>query len=301
MTKNSMDNDYKTGLYGMGGWSQFFFFCFLFFLGFILTTLILPLGINISEIGKLAAPTRITMATQSIGLFLLPSIAFAFLCHPEHKEFLRTDTKIDWALILLPILLIIVIQPLINCISYYNQQVILPESMSSIEVWMRGKEESSSRMVKLLFADRSITGLLLNLLVIAVVAGIAEEFFFRGCIQQIMQKIVINKHVAIWITAIIFSIIHFQFYGFIPRVLLGALLGYIFIWSGSIWIPSLIHIIHNGIIVMIMYLYHDIPDSELIRHFSLDQGLIIVLSSFILSGVILIVYIKRATGLKSEN
>lgn len=285
----------------MGGWSQFFFFCFLFFLGFLLSLSIIALGVNINEIGKLASATRITMVIQSFGLFLIPSIAFAFLCYPQPKGFLRTEAKTDWTLLLLPILLIVAIQPLINCISYYNQQIILPESMSSIETWMRNKEESSSKMIGLLFADRSVAGLMLNLLVVAVVAGIAEEFFFRGCLQQIMQKIVINKHIAVWITAIIFSIVHFQFYGFFPRMLLGALLGYIFIWSGNIWVPVLVHIVHNAINVIIMHIYHDIPEPALTGRFNLEQSPGLISLSVVLSVLILFAYIKIVTKLKSEN
>lgn len=282
----------------MGGWSQLFFFIFLFISSAFLSTLIITLAVNIGgEIGKTDSVTRIVMVIQSLGLFLIPSIAFACLCYPpQPRIFLSSKISKNWTLMALSILLIIVIQPLVNCISYYNQQIILPESMASLETWMREKEESSAALVKLLFIDRSIGGLILNLLVIAVVAGIVEEFFFRGCLQQIVQKIVINKHIAIWMAAIIFSIFHFQFYGFIPRVLLGALLGYLFVWSHSIWIPVIVHIVHNAINVILIYVFYDIPETEQISYFSLDQNMILILSSLTLSGLILFIYIKKIMG-----
>jgi len=296
-----MDNNYKIGLYGMGGWSQLFFFVFLFVSGFILSSLIMTLTVNLEEIGKLASVTRLAMVIQSLGLFLIPSVAFAYLCYSQPKRFLRTSINKNWILLVLAIFLIIVIQPFINSISYYNQQIILPESMTSVETWMRQKEDSSAALIKLLFIDRSVIGLALNLLIIAVVAGVVEEFFFRGCLQQIIQKIVINKHVAIWVTAIIFSVFHFQFYGFIPRVLLGALLGYLFFWSGSIWISVIIHIVHNAINVIIMYIFYEIPPKEQIEYFSIGENPVLILLSLIFSGFILFFYIKRTRVLKYEN
>ncbi len=296
-----MKPDYKIGLYGMGGWSQLFFFIFLFFSGFMLSGLITISALNIEAIGQSAGATRMAMVIQSVCLFLLPSLAFAYLCFQQTKDFLQSGIDKRVTLILLAVCIIIFIQPFINCIGYYNQQIILPDSMQDIEAWMKQKEESSANLIEVIFADRSIVSLLLNIIVIAIIAGVVEELFFRGCLQQIVQKIVINKHIAIWITAILFSAFHFQFYGFVPRLLLGALLGYFYVWSGNIWTPIIAHIFHNAINVLIMYFYYDIPDVDRISYFSLQNNPMLIISSFVLTGLLIFVYIKKASGLKFQN
>ena len=77
---------------------------------------------------------------------------------------------------------------------------------------------------------------------------------FRGCLQTILLKWMRNKHTAIWITAILFSAFHMEFFGFLPRLLLGALFGYFVAWSGSIWPSVWGHFVNNGTAVIVTYL-----------------------------------------------
>lgn len=282
-------------LQNMGGWSQLFFFIFLAFTGLIFASLLLILIVPMDEINMYAKSMRIAQSIQMLFLFLLPSLAFASLCQESPKVYFGTANKLTPVFVLAAIGLIIVVQPLINTISYYNHQLSLPESLASLENWMRESEESAEKVFGLLFSDKSPSGLILNLLVIAAVAGLAEELFFRGCLQQIIRKIVNNKHAAIWITAIIFSIIHFQFYGFIPRVLLGALLGYLFVWSGSISVPIIVHTMHNAINVIISHIYYGTPKYEQLEDYSFPEHTEFIILSFILSIILLFVtYKKRA-------
>lgn len=286
----------KGALYNMNGWSQFFFFCFLAFSGYLLAILFLVLCFDIEGLNQSADAMRAAMAVQSVCLFLLPSLAFAHFCQYNPKVYLGTEpiSERTSTFLLLSILLIIVIQPVINSISYYNQQLVLPESMSSIEEWMREAEQSAEQSLNLLFVDKSAIGLIFNLFVLAVIAGLTEEFFFRGCLQQIIQKIVTNRHAAVWITAFIFSAIHMQFYGFIPRLLLGALLGYLFVWSRNIWIPVLVHTVHNALNVILTYIFLGTPEYEQMENFSLGQNVWFILPGFILSAFILyIIHRKR--------
>lgn len=289
-------------LHGMGGWSQFFFFFFLFFMGLITGSFILVLFTNTEEMYQSTRTMQMAQAIQTIFIFLVPALAFAYLCQNKPETYLKTEGNRSLLLITLAVLLILVIQPFINCISYYNHQIVLPESMTSFDQWVKNGEAVAERTLKVLFADRSVYSLILNLLVIAVVAGLAEEFFFRGCLQQIIQKIVKNGHAAVWITAVIFSVVHFQFYGFVPRVLLGALLGYLFLWSGSIWVPVIVHTVHNAVNVILIHMYYDIPEQEQMEYFSLDRGTLLVVSSFILSAAVLVIlYKKRIACYKSEE
>lgn len=289
-------------LHDMDGWSQFFFFCFLSFIGYILAISILLLFFDMEEINQSAFITRIAMMIQSVCLFLLPSLTFVYLCQKSPRRYFKVEFKSKHYLIvlLLSILLIIVIQPFIFSISYYNQQMVLPESFSSIENWMREAELSAEKSLNLLFVDKTAIGLILNLFILAIIAGLAEEVFFRGCLQQIIQKIVINKHATIWITAFIFSAIHFQFYGFVPRLLLGALLGYLYIWSGSIWIPIIIHTLHNALNVILTHIYIGTPEYEQMQNFNFENNIQFVLISFVLT-VFSLYIIHRKSRYRSHN
>jgi len=99
----------------------------------------------------------------------------------------------------------------------------------------------------------SISDLLFNFLLIAVIAGLGEELFFRGILQKIFSEWR-NAVLAIWLAAFVFSAIHLQFYGFFPRMLLGAFFGYLLYWSGNLWLPILAHTINNGLAVIFYYL-----------------------------------------------
>jgi len=296
------EDENKGILGGMGGWSQLFFFIFLAISGLMLAVFCLSIIGGTTEIGKSVRVTQMALMIQSVCFFLFPSLVFAFLCQNNAKTYLKTEESYKPLILLLSICLIVAIQPLINFIGYYNQQLVLPESMSAIENWMKENELAAKKTTNLLFSDKTITGLIFNLLIIAVVAGLAEEFFFRGCIQQIIQKIVTNQHIAVWIGAIIFSAMHFQFYGFVPRLLLGALLGYLFIWSGSIWVPVITHTINNVIGVLLAFLYYGTPQYEEIGTFTLDKNLWITILSFILSTILIfLIHKKRQTLTEREQ
>jgi membrane protease YdiL (CAAX protease family) len=137
---------------------------------------------------------------------------------------------------------------------YWNAQLDLPESMSGIENWMKEMETQLMELTKFLTDFQTIPELLTGILVIGVFAGVGEELFFRGLIQPKMKGYFKSAHWGIWITAIIFSAIHVQFYGFLPRVFLGALFGYMYHYTGSLIYPIIAHIFNNSLTVVIVYL-----------------------------------------------
>ncbi|WP_108821420.1 CPBP family intramembrane glutamic endopeptidase [Dysgonomonas sp. Marseille-P4361] len=280
-------------LYGMGGWSQLFFFLFLFSSSYILAFLLIFSFVDIELMQSSSTEMRMAMVIQSICLFLVPSLAFVALCERSSQSYLIPNKEKNIYFLLLAVLLIIVIQPLVGSIGYYNQQMTLPESMSSIERWMKQSESSAEESLKLLLGDKTVLSLLLNVLVLGVVAGITEEIFFRGCLQQIIGKIVSNKHFMVWITAFIFSTIHFQFYGFFPRLLLGALLGYLFVWSGNILIPIVVHVLHNAMTVIFTYLYIDTATYETINNLNFENNSLVILVSLSLTILILVLLHKK--------
>ncbi len=134
-------------------------------------------------------------------------------------------------------------------------------------------------------------GFLVNLLMIAILPAIGEEFFFRGILQRLFSEWFKNIHVAIFITAFIFSAIHFQFFGFFPRFLLGLYLGYLFYWSGNLWIPIVVHFINNALVVILAYIsangYADI-DYETFG--STNNTLILLLTTVLISALIFILF-----------
>lgn len=295
-----MEQNNKGLLYGMGGWAQLFFFIFLAFSGLIFTTLIISLSGHLGELNQSVKITRMALTVQASFFFIIPSLVFAFLSQSNTKEYLKIDESYNVTFLLLGVCLMVVIQPLINFIGYYNQQIVLPESMSAIQTWMKENELAAEKTTGLLFLDKSMAGLILNLLIIAVVAGLGEELFFRGCLQQIIQKIVKNQHFAVWIAAIVFSAMHFQFYGFIPRVLLGAVLGYMFVWSGTIWVPVVVHTVNNVIGVVLAFVYYGTPQYEDLSVYSLEKNMWITILSLIFT-VILIIFMYKKRYKTPEN
>ncbi|MDP5120813.1 MAG: CPBP family intramembrane metalloprotease [Spirosomaceae bacterium] len=137
-----------------------------------------------------------------------------------------------------------------------NQAMELPAALKGIEDFMRNMEDSLSGLTEFMTTFSTIPELILAFIVIAVIAGVGEEIIFRGLIQRKLQLGLKNPHAAIWIAAFIFSAIHFQFYGFLPRLMLGAMFGYFYYFTGNIWVPIVAHIFNNGLVVILLYLSH---------------------------------------------
>jgi len=142
--------------------------------------------------------------------------------------------------------------PLVNFLVNWNQGIQFPSFLEGVEKWMRTAEDNAQRVTELMLQGESWSDLLWQLLVVAVMAGFGEELLFRGTLQSIVSSKG-RIHSAIWITAFIFSLIHMQFYGFIPRLLLGAWFGYLLLWSGSIWVPVAAHFANNAISIAFHY------------------------------------------------
>ncbi len=134
-----------------------------------------------------------------------------------------------------------------------NDMLVLPEFLSGLEEMMRTMEDEGEKLIMMFLEVNGIGGLLLNILMIAIIPAIGEELLFRGALQQLVQEWTKKPHLAIWLTAALFSFFHFQFYGFLPRMFLGAMFGYLFYWSGSLWYPIIGHFMNNGFQVVGYY------------------------------------------------
>jgi membrane protease YdiL (CAAX protease family) len=193
-------------------------------------------------------------------LFILPPVLLARVEKAKLTDFYGFK-KPYLLYVLLVILIMIFSMPVIEWVGIANQKMVLPESLKFVENWMRAKEDEAMKMTILLLKINNTTDFLINLFIIALLPAVAEEFIFRGAVQRSFYRMFRNPHIAIWITAIIFSAIHFQFFGFFPRLLLGALFGYIYWWTGSLWYTMLAHFLNNGYAVcMAWYMQaHHLP------------------------------------------
>lgn len=147
-------------------------------------------------------------------------------------------------------ILVIVFMGVNSLVIRWNENISLPFGM---EEWARPMEEKLAEVTLYLTQYESVFQMILAFLVVAVLPGIGEEIIFRGMIQNDLYRATRNMHLAIWISAFIFSAIHLQFYGFFPRMLLGALFGYLYFWSGNLWMPVLAHFVNNGFTLASLY------------------------------------------------
>ena len=190
---------------------------------------------------------------SATGMFVCASFVLAYLFSSNIREFLSLRKPVV-LVVILAILSMWVAIPMINFIGDLNNQISFSESLKFIEEALRTYEEKIAGLTEQLLASgNSFGGLALNLLVMAIVPALGEELLFRGVIQNSLAKNLNNKLLAVWITAFLFSAIHFQFYGFIPRMLLGAYFGYLLIWSKSIWLPVTAHLANNATIVLFYF------------------------------------------------
>ncbi|GAA4457415.1 hypothetical protein GCM10023189_28060 [Nibrella saemangeumensis] len=236
----------------------------------------------------------ILMTVQGIShacTFLLPCLAYWYLIDRRRWSDFNTRPLVTVSALGLVVLLVIAFMPFNGLIIEWNQQLKLPETLAPVEQWMRRKEDELANLTKYLTSFRTTGQLTVAMLVIAVLPAIGEELLFRGILQRKFVAWTRNVHAGIWLAAFIFSAIHVQFYGFIPRVLLGAMFGYLYAWSGNLWVPILAHFINNGFTVLMVFMYHQKLTSIDIEN-TKTVPLLGALVSLVFSAIIL-VYFRR--------
>ncbi|WP_221394211.1 CPBP family intramembrane glutamic endopeptidase [Dyadobacter sp. NIV53] len=235
----------------------------------------------------------ILQGTVHFFSYLLPALLFWFFIERKTLPHFEFREKPEMKIWLLAALLVFVFIPVNSKFIEWNAAMKLPHAWSGLEIWMREKEDKLTVLTKFMTTYDTISQLLIALFVVVLLPALGEETLFRGIIQRKLSQHWKNYHLAIWVSAAIFSAIHFQFYGFLPRMLLGALFGYLYYWSGSLWVAILAHFINNGFVLVMVYLYNikvlDINIEE-----TKTMPLQLVLSSLVLSAAILIT-IKKAS------
>jgi len=221
-------------------------------------------GIGLTELASVVQnPAAYPQGKEAVNIFQGISHLCAFTLAPlalilsvgfSFSEYFSPQRTVPLGLLLLSGLLIIAIMPANSWVIDVNTKMDLPEFLSGFENWAKAKEDSLKELTQYLTKFNSVGELVLGLLIFALIPAIGEELVFRGIVQKQLIRWIKNPHAGIWVTAIIFGAIHLQFYGMLPRTLLGALLGYLYWWSGNIWVPILGHFMNNGFTVFMLYL-----------------------------------------------
>ena len=237
---------------------------------------------------------QITQIISGVVGFLMPAVVYAMLVQEKPWNYLGFKKIPTWSL--LGIVAMFTIIPFLSLVTDWNESISFPESMSAIEEQMRSLQARSEEVIKLFIGQGSLFS---SLMIVALLAAVSEELLFRSVIQKGLIKLFKNAHVAIIVTALVFSAFHGDFFGFFPRFILGIMLGYMFWMSGSIFPSMLMHFVNNATIVTLYYLntrgFIDID----VEHFgSTDNVLVIALS---LIATVAIFIVCNRLRLKNDN
>ncbi len=238
-------------------------FCFsiTFFTGLLLAGPIFGFGMKdilsaLSDFGdeKTIRILRYFQVLQSFGLFIIPTLLAGYFFERNSARYLFIDKPSRWPAYLITLVLMFASLPFINWMVTMNESMHLPGFLHGVEDWMKATEDEAAKLTDAFMKMPSFGGFMFNLVMIAMLPAIGEEFMFRGLLQRLLKEWLGNIHVAIFLSAFLFSAMHMQFYGFFPRMFLGVMFGYLFYFTGSLWVPVSAHFINNGAAVVFSYL-----------------------------------------------
>ena len=233
---------------------------------------------------------KIGQGISSIFMFVVPPLVYYFVTRKQHQlhELGFRSVNKPWPLfIFVGIAVMFASMPVTNQLTVWNENMKLSGALQALEDWMKALEETAAAATEQMLNVDTIGGLLFNLLIIALIPAIGEELTFRGVLQQGLTRRM-NPHIAILLSSAIFSFIHFQFYGFLPRMFLGMLLGYLFYTSGSLWTSMLMHFINNGCAVVVYYLNNKGVIDVDVDHFGESQNVWVVIASAIVTTALIV-------------
>jgi len=243
---------------------------------------------------------RYTLVAQDVSFFIVPGILIILKFNPGHKTDILNIKAIRLNDLILVIILAICAFPVTSLAGELNSHMELPEQLSGIERWMRDKEDYASQLMDLLMTPETLIGLLINILIIAFIPAVGEELIFRGVFQKLMQNIFRSGHLSVWFTSFIFSAVHFQFYGFLPRFILGLMFGYLFLWTRNLYLPMMAHFMNNAVPTVWSYMkgWENINEKS---SAGLAEHSAAVILSLIAGSIILVYFSRRSAGNSHEN
>ena len=237
---------------------------------------------------------QITQIISGVVGFLMPAVVYAMLVQEKPWNYLGFKKIPTWSL--LGIVAMFTIIPFLSLVTDWNDSIVFPESMSAIEEQMRSLQARSEEVIKLFIGQGSLFS---SLMIVALLAAVSEELLFRSVIQKGLIKLFKNAHVAIIVTAFVFSAFHGDFFGFFPRLILGIMLGYMFWMSGSIFPSMLMHFVNNATIVILYYLNTRGFSNIDVEHFGSTDNVLVIILSLITTMAIFI--ICNRLRLKNDN
>ncbi|MCK9398537.1 MAG: CPBP family intramembrane metalloprotease [Bacteroidales bacterium] len=220
---------------------------------------------------------------NQVGVFIAPAIIFVILTDDYYSRYLNLDNRIRRLSIIFGFILLWVSMPFINWLVQINNEMHLPSYLAGIETWMRNSEDNAQKLTDAFFVTKTWGGFMVNLLMIAVLAAIGEELIFRGILVKLFREWTGNVHLAVIIPALLFSTLHLQFYGFFGRLVLGIILGYLFVWSGSLWVPIVVHFLNNAMAVIVSFLDQRGVITTNLETFGTSQNNLVIIGSFLLT------------------
>lgn len=222
--------------------------------GYILSTVISVIVMIVAKSNYMTelSVLRISQISSQILTFVMPPILYACITKKQPMKYLGFSNIPLWSL--LGVALIFTVMPINSVLAEWNSHITLPASMAKLDEIIKQLSELMQETLEKMVNVSDVSGLIINLIMIAGLAAFGEELLFRSTLQSFLVKKCKNAHIGILITSIIFSLIHFDIYGFLPRLVLGLILGYMFYYSKSIWVPMTMHFVNNGTVVVLYYL-----------------------------------------------
>ena len=180
----------------------------------------------------------------SLVLFTFSPLVFA-KCF---KEDLLIKKRPKILSVLTGLTIMVVSMPFCSFLEDLNLRMQLPDFLSGLENWMRLREKEAADLTEKILSYRTSGYICTNILIIALIPALGEELYFRSCIQNCLfiNQAKLKALSSILITAMIFSAIHLQFYGFLPRMFLGSLLGLMLVITKNTWVPVICHFFNNA-------------------------------------------------------
>lgn len=270
---------------------------FLLFIGVItvgiLTWLLMMIPL-VNDAGE-AAEVYVSSALQSVFAIALPAYLVVAFSTDRPVHYLKIDNDRNLVQkIVFALLIFCVSYPFTSFLGQWNSGMKLPDQMRGIEEVMRSMENAAMETTELLLSGSTIGSLMLNLLIVAGMAAISEELFFRGALQQFLMEKFRNGHAAVWITALLFSAVHFQFYGFLPRMVLGSLLGYLFLYTRNLWVPVVFHFANNATVIILNFFWGDAEWFKRMKEMTVTFSyLIAAVVSALITVLLFWIYLKK--------
>lgn len=227
---------------------------------------------------------------------LMGTLLFVYLAYTHINTYMGIKIVPATPLAIAGIAIILVSFPLLNFLTNINEQIHLPASMQHLELWFKQQEDANNVLIDAFLNVQSLWGMLLNILFIALFTAIVEEFAFRGVLQNLLHELFRNRHIAVAVTALAFAFIHFQFYKLMPMLMLAFVLGYLYSWTGSIWLSVIVHFVYNATTILVVYLQKQNLISDVFDVMGKrPQDVIPVIVSLLLSaGLIYYIYITSS-------